>query len=116
MVGGFNALLDLILFSLLANLLHFPPLAASMISTSICITVSFFLNYHFVWKSAKSLRHAAPRFVIVSLFSAWVVQTTIIWLITSLAGNTDLINFIAKLAGMACGTLTNYFGYRLIFR
>ena len=53
LVGGFNTVFDFCLFSLLTNLLSFPKEIANIISTSICITISFILNYKFVWKSKK---------------------------------------------------------------
>ena len=73
LVGGFNTVLDFCLFGLLANIIGIPKELANIISTTICIIISFLLNYKFVWKSKKSKKETAPGFVIVSLFSAWVV-------------------------------------------
>ena len=117
LVGGINAVVDFVIYGLLANVLGLVVVAASMISTAITVLgVSFGLNYKFVWKSKKSKRETAPRFVAVSLFSAWVVQSGIIWLITSLFGSDDVTNLVAKVVGICVGTIFNFLGYRYIFR
>ena len=116
LVGGTNTLLDFVLYGLLANLVGLPAILANTISTAICMVLSFFLNYQFVWESKKSRLETAPRFLLMSLFSAWVVQNGIIWLVTAATGGTDLMNLVAKVLGIAGGTLTNYFGYKWIFK
>ena len=115
-VGGVNTLMDFLIFGLFANVFGLFAVFANMISTFVTMTVSFFLNYNFVWQSKKSKRWAAPRFLIVSLFSAWVVQSGVIWVITHVWGTDDFTNLIAKLVGITCGTVFNYLGYRLIFK
>ncbi|MDR3297919.1 MAG: GtrA family protein [Candidatus Nomurabacteria bacterium] len=115
-VGGLNTVLDFLIFSLLANILTVPIIIANMASTLICMIVSFFLNYNFVWKSKKSKRQTAPRFLAVSLFSAWVIQSGVIWLITSITGASDITNLIAKVIGIICGMIFNYLGYKFIFK
>lgn len=116
LVGGTNFVIDLTLFTLLANLIGIPAVPANLISTIICIAISFFLNYHFVWQSKKSKAATAPKFLAISLFSAWVIQTSIIWLITTIFGTADLTNLIAKISGIAIATIFNFFGYKYIFK
>jgi putative flippase GtrA len=115
-VGGVNTLLDFVTFGILANTLGMFAVFANMISTFITMTISFFLNYNFVWHSKKSKRWAAPRFLAVSLFSAWVIQSGIIWIITSIFGTADATNLIAKIIGISIATIFNYLGYKLIFK
>ena len=115
-VGGFNTLLDFCIFGLLANIIGIPKEAANIISTSICIAVSFILNYKFVWKSKKSKRETAPGFLIVSLFSAWVVQNIAINIITISFGENNITKLVGKVFGSICGMISNYFGYKFIFR
>ena len=67
LVGGLNTGLDFVLFGTLANIFKVDPVAANMVSTSFCMGVSFLLNYNFVWKSTKSKKETAPKFVVVSL-------------------------------------------------
>lgn len=116
LVGGFNTVFDFCLFGLLTNLLSFPKEVANIISTSICITISFILNYKFVWKSKKNLYQTAPGFLIVSLFSAWVVQNLAINLVTWIFQENGVTKLIGKAFGSICGMITNYFGYKLVFR
>ena len=116
LVGGTNTLLDFVVYGILANAAGLPAIAANTISTSICMVISFFLNYQFVWESKKSRLETAPRFLLMSLFSAWVVQNGIIWLVTSIAGDGEVINLAAKILGIVGGTVSNYFGYKLIFK
>ena len=116
LVGGTNTLLDFVVYGILANAAGLPAIAANTISTSICMVISFFLNYQFVWESKKSRLETAPRFLLMSLFSAWVVQNGIIWLVTSIAGDGEVINLAAKILGIVGGSVSNYFAYKLIFK
>ncbi|MBO4855150.1 GtrA family protein [Candidatus Saccharibacteria bacterium] len=116
LVGGFNTVLDFCIFGLLANIIGIPKEVANIISTTICIAISFILNYKFVWKSKKSKKETAPGFVIVSLFSAWIVQNIAINMITLPFGENSVTKLIGKAFGSICGMISNYFGYKLIFR
>lgn len=116
LVGGFNTLLDFCVFGLLANIIGVDKVVSNIISTTICITVSFILNYKFVWKSEKSIKTTAVGFLAVSLFSAWVVQSLVILGVTALFGETGFIKLVAKLCGCIAGMTTNYFGYKIVFK
>jgi putative flippase GtrA len=116
LVGGINTVLDLIIYGFLVKALGIFVVAANIISTSIVLLVSFALNDSFVWKSKKSRRETAPRFVMMSLFSAWVVQSGIIWIVVNVFGGSDTMNLVAKLMGIGAGMVSNYFGYKYIFR
>jgi len=115
-VGVFNTLLDFCIFGLLANIIGVDKVVSNIISTTICITISFILNYKFVWKSEKSIKSTAVGFLAVSLFSAWVVQSLVILGVTALFGETDFIKLVAKFCGSVAGMTTNYFGYKIIFK
>ena len=116
LVGGFNTVLDFCIFGLLANIFNIPALIANVISTTICISISFLLNYKYVWKSKKSKRETAPGFLAVSLFSAWVVQNIAINSVIFLFGDSGVMKLVGKAFGSICGMISNYFGYKLIFR
>lgn len=115
LVGSLNTLIDFIIYGVLANFFGVPQLLANIISTSVCVTISFTLNYHFVWHSKKSKLKTAPGFLIVSLFSAWVVQSVAINGALSILSESKLTNLIAKACGSLCGMVTNYLGYKLVF-
>ena len=116
LVGGVNTTVDFVVFGLLANVLGIFAVVANMISTVVVMIISFVLNYNFVWQSKKSKRETAPKFVAVSLFSAWAVQSVVIFLVVTIFGTDDATNLGAKIAGIAAGTITNYLGYKYIFR
>ena len=116
LVGGFNTLLDFAIFGVLANVVGIDKVVANIISTAICITISFILNYKFVWKSEKSIAATAVGFLVVSLFSAWVVQSLVITGVTALLGETGFTKLVAKACGSVAGMITNYFGYKFVFK
>lgn len=116
LVGGLNTALDFVIFGLLANVLGVFVVVANLVSTAICMVVSFGLNYKFVWRSKKSMRETAPQFVLVSLFSAWVVQSVTIWAIVGIFGESDVMNLVAKVVGIGLGMICNYLGYKMVFR
>lgn len=116
LVGGFNTVLDILIYGFFANIVHVEPVIANIISTAICVTISFILNYKFVWKSEKSLKTTAVGFLAVSLFSAWVVQSIVITVVLAIFGDSDFVKIVAKLCGSATGMITNYFGYKIVFK
>lgn len=121
LVGGFNSLLDLSLFSLFAVLLQLDVLLANVISTTITMCVSYLLNRFWVFRSDAGWASTAAGFVAVTLFSGLVIQSGVIWLVLQ-AGTTiapafpyEFLAPIAKVAAMGVGMVTNYLGYRWLF-
>lgn len=115
LTGGLNTVIDFALFNTLKSVFGIGAEISNIISTSICIAISFYLNSKFVWKTNKSITETAPGFLIVSLFSAWIVQTCAIRVIINIWGDTVLVSLIAKLFASACGMISNYFGYKVVF-
>lgn len=115
-VGGFNTVLDFAIFGVLANIVGIDKVVANIISTAICVTISFVLNYKFVWKSEKSIAATAVGFLAVSLFSAWVVQSFVITGVTAIIGESSFAKLFAKACGSGTGMITNYFGYKFVFK
>ena len=115
-VGGFNTVLDFAIFGVLANIVGIDKVVANIISTAICVTISFVLNYKFVWKSEKSIAATAVGFLAVSLFSAWVVQSLVITGVTAVIGESSFAKLFAKACCSGTGMITNYFGYKFVFK
>lgn len=122
LIGSVNTLIDVSLFAILANVLDFNPVAASILSTTITISISFPLNRSFVFKSSRKKRHTAGHFLTVTLFNAWVVQSVIIFIVVNsldssslFVNNMDALNIIAKVSSISVSMFLNYFGYRHIF-
>lgn len=120
-VGSFNTLLDLGLFSLFAVVVGLPPLLANVISTCITLCVSFFLNHRVVFRSTHGAWNTFIPFVTVTLFSGLVVQSAVIWGVIHLAGVVvpaapdSLVAPAAKVCAIGVGMVSNFLGYRWLF-
>lgn len=118
-VGGFNTILDIALFSVFSNILDFHIILANVLSTIIVLSVSFFLNYYFVFRSNQKKLRSAILFVCTTLFNGWVVQSIVIWLVAQLTTPIlpiEISNIVAKICGVTIGAICNYLEYRLIFK
>ena len=107
--------IDLGLFTLLANAVGIAAGWASIVSTSLAVAFSFFGNYYYVWRSKKSKVRTMPQFFAVTLTTAWGVQTGVIWAVKSVVGEGHWENVLAKLCALLVGMVINYLMYRLIF-
>jgi len=122
LVGGCNTLLDLGLFSLFSIGCGITPVIANIMSTCIVLCVSYFLNRRFVFKSDASYVRSSVQFVMVTLFSGWVVQGAVIWAVTHLLAwwfspaQADVWAVLAKICAMGVGMISNYIGYHWLFR
>ena len=121
LVGGFNSLLDLGLFTLFADVFGIQPLVANVCSTSITLCVSYLLNRVFVFRTQRSVQGTVVQFVAITLTSALVVQSAVIWLVLHIGAivapglSHDILAPIAKVCAMGIGMITNYLGYRWLF-
>lgn len=122
LVGVFNSLLDLVLFTLLAVLVGLPPLLANVLSTTITLGVSYLLNRFFVFRTQRSVQGTVVQFVAVTLTSGLLIQSAVIWAVLHLGAlvvpglSSDIVEPLAKIAAMAVGMVFNYLGYRWLFR
>ena len=121
-VGSINTLLDFFLYFIFANLLSLYPVIASILSTGLTMCVSFYLNHHFVFRSSKKKRHTVARFVGITLFNVWVVQSVVIFFALNAFRNMGFLsqhhwtlNLSAKLCGVAVSFMLNFLMYRYIF-
>lgn len=121
LVGGFNTLLDLGLFTLFAVIVGLQPLVANVISTSITLCLSYLLNRAFVFRTERSVQRTVVQFVAVTLMSGLVVQSAIIWTAIRLGAlimpglSHDVLAPLAKICAMGVGMVSNYLGYRWLF-
>jgi putative flippase GtrA len=121
LVGLLNTATDFVGFSLLAVVVGLPPVLANVISTVCVMTMSFFLNRAWVFRSEASGVGTFVRFVGVTLFSGLLVQSAVIVtvlafcdaVLPSLAGEIAAPG--AKLTAMAVGMVVNFLGYRWLF-
>lgn len=121
LVGSFNSLLDLALFTVLAVVVGLHPLVANVLSTAITLCVSYLLNRVFVFRTTRSVQRTVVQFVTVTLVSALLVQSAVIWAVIGLGGLVvpglpdDVLEPLAKICAMAVGMVSNYLGYRWLF-
>lgn len=121
LVGLANTALDLALYSTLALAVGFAPVVANVISTVCVMTVSFFVNRAFVFRSSTGGLVAFVRFVSVTLFTGLVVQSAVI--VTVIASCDTLLPGLpeavvtpgAKIVAMGVGMVVNFLGYRWLF-
>lgn len=120
-VGSFNSILDLALFSLFAVVVGLPPVVANVLSTCITLCVSFFLNHRFVFKSDRTGWKVFIPFVAVTLVSGLLIQSAVIWGVIHLAGivvptaSSAVVAPVSKVCAMGVGMISNFLGYRLLF-
>jgi putative flippase GtrA len=121
LVGLVNTGLDLALFSLLAVALGVPAVAANVASTVVVMTLSFFLNRAWVFRSEASGPLAYLRFAAITLTTGLVVQSGVI--VAVLAAADALAPSLphavaapgAKVVAMGTAMVLNFLGYRWLF-
>jgi putative flippase GtrA len=122
LVGGFNTLLDVGLFTLFAVVVGLNPLVANVLSTSITLCVSYLLNRVFVFRTERSVQRTVVQFVAVTLISGLIVQSAVIWAVLQLGGLLapgipyDLLAPAAKICAIGVGMWCNFVGYRWLFK
>jgi putative flippase GtrA len=88
-IGGLNTLLDIGLSYCLVYFANISPVFASVCSTTLCFLISFHFNrkYTFKVEGKQAIKRQMVKFTVVSLFTAWVVQSAIIGATTSVFSN-----------------------------
>lgn len=121
LVGLFNTALDLALFSLLAVGIGMAAVLANTISTVCVMTISFFVNRAWVFRSESSGVGVYLRFAGVTLFTGLLVQSAVILAVLALAEAVapslapELVTPAAKVVAMGTGMVVNFLGYRWLF-
>ncbi|HEV2402959.1 MAG TPA: GtrA family protein [Candidatus Saccharimonadales bacterium] len=84
-VGAINTATDITLLNIFALAFHIPTLIANLMSASISISMSYFLNHHIVFRSID--KHSWTKFAhffILTGFGILAIQTLVIYSITHL--------------------------------
>lgn len=133
-VGVFNTLFDLSMLNTLVFVGHLPTLVANLISASISISVSYFLNHHIVFRSRENhtfIRFA--KFFTVTGVGILAIQTLVIYLVTHLLSHQqalvhDILSMLhitrlsarafdlnfAKLCAVAVALIWNFLIYHFV--
>lgn len=84
-VGVFNTLFDISILNTLVFLVHVPYVAANLVSASVSMSVSYFLNHHVVFrhKESHSVKKFAHFFAVTGL-GILGIQSLVIYAVTHL--------------------------------
>ena len=89
-IGTVNTSIDLSILNFLVITVHLNPLIANLISASVAITISYFLNHHLVFRDSRPSNFKQfIHFYLVTGLSILVVQDIIIALFTHYVGVRD---------------------------
>ena len=119
-IGAFNTALDFaILFSLKA--LGINVAFSNIVSTGITFILSFILNKKITFNSTNKTKQENIKeflsFTIITLFGLWVIQTLVIYIITSILSNILISNitlFIAKIIATIFSLIWNFVLYKKV--
>ncbi|CRH91308.1 GtrA-like protein [Chlamydia trachomatis] len=119
-IGAFNTALDFaILFSLKA--LGINVAFSNIVSTGVTFILSFILNKKITFNSTNKTKQENIKeflsFTIITLFGLWVIQTLVIYIITSILSNILISNitlFIAKIIATIFSLIWNFVLYKKV--
>ncbi len=112
-IGILNTATDITIYTLLIWL-TVPLLLAVIMSTTIGMICSYFLNKRFTFKTD---RQPIVQFIGITLTGLWVLQPTVIWLLIQLFGITSTFGLsMAKLAATSISLVWNFVWYRIVFQ
>lgn len=119
-VGSFNTLLDFVLLFLFVYAAHLDTYLSNILSTGICLVISFLLNRQWTFRSDGDQRRQFILFLIVTLIGLWGVQTALIWLVERLLSGWiegPVLLAVAKLVATVGSLTWNYLLYdRVVFK
>lgn len=101
-IGVINTLIDITILNSLVYFFALTPLLANLISASISISLSYFLNHHLVFRSDKShsIKSFAHFFLVTGL-GILVLQSIVIFLLIQLLGTRGVgVNYALKSVGI----------------
>lgn len=133
-VGVINTIVDFSILNILVDFLHLFPLVANLISASISITISYFMNHYVVFRISE--KHTTKKFIhffVATGSGILVVQSAIIYIVITLLNlhlpiikeiltslhlnsvkiQTAILN-IAKLAAVLVAMVWNFMIYHFV--
>lgn len=122
LVGGINTCIDFGILFLLTLCFNFPREVANIFSTTISFLFSFAANKNYTFKSTdKNTIQQFILFTVITLFSLWVIQNGIIYIMTPVfinIGYSEPVSlFISKVTATIASLTWNYIFYsKLVFK
>lgn len=120
LVGIANTLADFISYSFFI-FTGIPALISNLFSTSIALTISFFLNknYTFNYQSKTSTKQKS-LFILLTLANLWIIQPLVIYTIIFVGSgliNDNNLAMVGKIIAVALTLSLNYLFYdRIVFK
>jgi len=119
LVGFLNTFIDFAFYNFIFSAFKTSPAIANIFSTTIAMTISYFLNKKFVFSHPGKMDiRSAASFVAFTLFGLWVIQGLIITLVVHIIKahyhNGIVANNIAKLIATIVTMVWNFFLYDLV--
>ena len=121
LTGGLISLIDFSGYSLATIAFGVNEVIANVVSTTVAMSVSFFINSTFVFRSSKRTVSSFITFVGFTAFTGFGLQSLVIVACVSLGnlvvgpGLRDAVVLAAKIIAMAVGAVANFLGYRFLF-
>lgn len=124
-IGIINTAVDVSLFLTLRHA-GLSIILANIISTSVAVVISYFLNKRFTFRATTATRRSLPLFIAVSISGTWVLQPIVIKLVLYILGTHGLslalsaivarpqrfYELVAKLAATPATLIWNYVFYK----
>lgn len=119
LVGGTNTIIDFTILFTLVNYLGIAIVYGNVISTSVALTFSYFVNKKFTFKdNSPTGKSQLIRFLLVTLTGLWLIQPIIIAFtqagiqIANISINRNYILFIGKIIATCITLIWNYVLYK----
>ena len=102
-VGVINTALDFTILNILVNFFDVTPLLANLISASVSISLSYFLNHRLVFRSDnKHTIKSFAHFFLATGAGILIIQTIVIYFLIHLLGTRATgINYLINNSGLA---------------
>lgn len=129
LIGIVNTALDIGAY-LTLRVASVPIVVANIASTSLALTLSYFLNRRFTFNSAAKSRHTIVPFLLVTLTGLWLLQPLVIYIALSILDAPSVAqslghigissasrDLLSKLVATPASLVWNYVLYRrIVFR
>jgi len=119
LVGVINTMIDFCVYSV-AVFFGLPFFFANLISTSCGMAFSFFGNRSFTFKAkGASLRRQVFLFIVVTVFSQWVIQPFVIWIVSHISFSFTILGtspalIVGKIAAIGFSFVWNFVLYNKV--
>ena len=120
-IGILNTVVDISLYLLLRSS-GMTVLVANIISTSVALCISYFLNRKYTFRSTTNPRSNVVPFLLVTLTGLWVLQPILIYFSLNLLEQLSIqsstqLDLVAKLIATIFTLVWNYILYKkIVFR